>query len=270
MLVVLDVGHVNERGGGARAQGLVEAQCNLRVAEAATEVLAAWGLEVEVTSEEIPGGLAGVIRWVNALHARRPVALVVSIHHNAAVDPEARGVEAVYVEGWPETRALAERLARCVAEATGLPLRGTLPDQRTAVGRLGILRDTQPLAALVECGFLTNPADALAIRSRPQDFGLGVARAVLEHLGVGPVPEPGALAVGGVAISVPEFAEFFRSCGGIRTFGLPLGPELEVDGRLCQVFERYVMELHPEAEGPWRVMGRRLGAEFWEKIREGK
>jgi hypothetical protein len=75
--------------------------------------------------------------------------------------------------------------------------------------------------------------------------------------------------VNGVRVSVPEFARFFRSCGGVRTFGLPLGPELEIDGRLCQVFERYVMELHPEVEGPWRVMGRRLGAEFWQKIKDG-
>lgn len=270
MLVVLDIGHVNERGGGARANGLVEAECNLRVAEAAREQLAASGLEVEMTSPEIPGGLAGVVRWINALHAKRPVTLVVSIHHNAASNPDANGVEAVYVDGWPETRSLAERLARHVAAASGLVLRGTIPDNRTAVGRLGILRDTQPLAALVECGFLTNPNDASAIRAYPGKFGLGIARAVMEHVGLDGASEAEeALEVGGVTIAVPEFAKFFRDCGGIRTFGLPLAPAQEIDGRLCQVFERYVMELHPEEQGPWRVMGRRLGVEFWQRLKEG-
>ncbi len=270
MLVVLDPGHVNEAGGGARGQGLMEVECNVRVAEAARDLLLAWGLEVLMTSKEIAGGLVGVVKWINALHAERPVALVVSIHHNAASDAAAHGVEAVYVEGWPETKALAQRLARHVALKSGLYLRGVIPDTSTAVGRLGILRDTQPLTALVECGFLTNPADASVIAQRPEAFGLGVAAAVAEQLGLDSGWKGKALGIDGIGITVPEFAAFYARCGGVHTFGLPLAPEQEIEGRLCQVFERYVMELHPEADGPWRVMGRRLGAEFWEKLREVK
>ena len=63
------------------------------------------------------------------------------------------------------------------------------------------------------------------------------------------------------------FYAFWQAHGGIRVFGRPLTNEFDVwdeaagKWRTVQVFERYVMEYHPEAPEEWRVMGRHIGRE---------
>lgn len=76
-----------------------------------------------------------------------------------------------------------------------------------------------------------------------------------------------AVVANGVPIDVPEFAQFFDCSGGVHTFGYPLAPATEIDGRRVQFFERYVMELFPENAPPWNVQGWLLGRE--EYIRRG-
>ena len=60
------------------------------------------------------------------------------------------------------------------------------------------------------------------------------------------------------------FLDFWQSHGGVTIFGYPLTEEYTdpATGLTIQAFERAVMEYHPEAPAGYRVMLRRIGAEW--------
>lgn len=61
----------------------------------------------------------------------------------------------------------------------------------------------------------------------------------------------------------PRFAEYYRANGGMRSFGLPLGEPMIVNGREIQWFERSRLEYWPEHAGtPAEIQPGLLGTEF--------
>lgn len=69
------------------------------------------------------------------------------------------------------------------------------------------------------------------------------------------------------------FMRYWRDKGGLLVFGHPLTDEFDIvdpdapgGRRTVQVFERYVMEFHPENPPGWRVVGRRIGAEVLDAL----
>jgi hypothetical protein len=63
--------------------------------------------------------------------------------------------------------------------------------------------------------------------------------------------------------------EFWEQHGGLRVFGLPIGPQQEqiIEGQALQVqwFERNRLELHPQNERPYDVLLGRLGVDVLEQ-----
>ena len=55
------------------------------------------------------------------------------------------------------------------------------------------------------------------------------------------------------------FLQYWRQNGGLMQFGLPLTDEVQESGVTTQYFERAVFEFHPENQGPYRVLLRRVG-----------
>jgi N-acetylmuramoyl-L-alanine amidase len=121
------------------------------------------------------------IKWINDHGDSNDV--LVSIHANSAERPvkrpgeseqdyqkrlqvflnKARGVETCYYSGSQKSKDEALRLSHAVSTATGMPLfnDGLMGDAEGRFGRLGMIRDTQPFALLVECGFVSNKEDML-------------------------------------------------------------------------------------------------------------
>jgi hypothetical protein len=58
------------------------------------------------------------------------------------------------------------------------------------------------------------------------------------------------------------FLDYWRHNGGLYIYGYPLTEEISEDGRAVQYFERAVFEWHPENPAGWKVLQRRLGADF--------
>ncbi|MFQ5471680.1 MAG: N-acetylmuramoyl-L-alanine amidase [Dehalococcoidia bacterium] len=120
--------------------------------------------------------LAAKIRWVNRWAEGGDVAI--EVHINAAENESAHGVETYYCDGSVRGIQLAEALQRYLV-MTGRHDRGVKPDSESARHRLGWLRDTQPWAALVEAGFLTNPDERLWLTGRgAQQVGRTLAEAL--------------------------------------------------------------------------------------------
>ncbi len=104
--------------------------------------------------------------------------LFLSIHTNAAVNPQATGVEAlVYRLGTPVAN-LAEEIVDEISDLTGLRERGV-----KARPGLYVLRETSMPAVLVELGFISNPSDAALMRDNPDLFAEAIYRALNDYYG---------------------------------------------------------------------------------------
>ena len=101
------------------------------------------------------------IRWINDNGSEND--MLISLHANSAESPTVRGVETCYYSGSDKSKEEALRLTKAVSTASGMPLfnDGLMGDAEGRYGRLGMIRDTQPFALLVECGFVSNKDDML-------------------------------------------------------------------------------------------------------------
>lgn len=169
-LVVLDPGHGGSANGAAYG-GVAEKDLNLAIASQAARLLEEAGLTVVMTrsdDRDIPlyrrSGLA------NNLGAD----LFVSVHCNASLtNPEARGVYTAAADRQSEGWVLAEVLRQTMMDAAGAEDMGTEPRPNLAV-----LRTAQVPAALVECGYMSTPAE-LALLAAP-DYQLQLAHGIAE------------------------------------------------------------------------------------------
>jgi N-acetylmuramoyl-L-alanine amidase len=147
--VVIDAGHGGHDRGGIPGQRIAEKDMTLDVAQRLRNVLAASGYRVVMTRNSdvfVPLGT----RCAIANSYRN--AIFVSVHFNSAKRRGASGIE-TYFYG-RDSLSLASAIHYYVA--------GGAPSNNRGVRRRGyyVLRRTNTPAALVECGFLTNPTEA--------------------------------------------------------------------------------------------------------------
>lgn len=165
--VVIDAGHGGEDGGAVSADGLCEKDVNLAVAVYLRELFEAAGVPTVMTRTEDQllydrtANYKGRKKMLD-LAARRAVAeategcLFISIHMNAFTDPRYSGMQVWY--------GIADSRSRDIAHAIQLSSVMMMPDNTRAIkaadSRIYLLDRITAPAVLVECGFLSNPAEA--------------------------------------------------------------------------------------------------------------
>ncbi len=165
--VVIDAGHGGEDGGASSAAGLVEKDVNLAVAEALREILEAAGVPTVMTRTEDKllydrGVDYHGRKKVLDLAARRTIAeatpgcLLVSIHMNAFPQTQYAGMQVWY--------GPADGRSQAIASAIQAGSAVLMPDNHRKIKEAGsniyLLDRLDSPAVLVECGFLSNPAEA--------------------------------------------------------------------------------------------------------------
>lgn len=164
MIVCIDPGH-GGNDSGAVANGIREKDANLAVSLLVRDMLQSQGIEVLMTRET--DVYVSYQDRVNLANSKRADAFI-SIHHNAAANTEARGLEIFYSIVGGEGKRLSEFIhSRYRALIPELPSRG-VKTKRLNDGRdyYYVIRETRMPAIIIEGGFLTNIEDATLIKQR--------------------------------------------------------------------------------------------------------
>src|SRR5205823_3473126 len=167
--VVIDAGHGGHDRGGIAGQRVDEKTMNLDVAQRLKAVLQSYGYRVVMTRDSdvfIPLGTRVAI--ANSYQG----AIFVCVHFNATPRRSASGIETYFYSS--QSLPLASAIHYYVASGA--------PSANRGVRRRGfyVLRRTTIPSVLVECGFLTNPAEAqyaqsVAYRQKlAEEIGRGV------------------------------------------------------------------------------------------------
>ncbi len=100
------------------------------------------------------------INWINA-RSKTWRDYLLSIHGNWAGRDFVRGVTTVYMGGSKVAQSEAYEMSKAYSEVTGVPIwnGGAFDDRDSRFGRVGMVRDTNPLALLIEAGFVTSKED---------------------------------------------------------------------------------------------------------------
>ena len=196
-LVIIDPGH-GGRDGGTIAGGALEKALNLDTAKRVARHLEAGGVRVAFTREDDSTlELNERARMSN----KTPAALFVSIHQNAvAANRAPNGIETYYTYPKPSSvmraqralfdakdgetfvdrrgEELARRIQQAACSATGASDRGI--KNRNFV----VTRYVSAPAVLIECGFLSNPAENAKLRNESyrEKLSQGIAKGLLEYL----------------------------------------------------------------------------------------
>ena len=165
--VIIDAGHGGADGGATGKSGVKEKDLNLAVAQSLASRLKEAGIRVLLTREEdslvlYEGDDVKGERKQNdlknraAIAARYPDAIFVSIHMNAFPVDKYRGFQVHYAK----ESAASRQLATLMTEKVKSELDPIYPRAPKATGEeIYLLSHISGTAVLVECGFLSNPAE---------------------------------------------------------------------------------------------------------------
>lgn len=164
--VVVDAGHGGMDGGVTGVNtGVKESDLNLVMAKLLGEYLKSGGFDV-VYTRRTSGGLykegdvnkksADMHRRAEIISRADPVA-VVSIHMNTFSSPSRRGAQVFFDAGSEKGRALAELVQDELNRTFNVPDTGR--EFSALAAEKYLLQNSPAPAVIVECGFLSNPAD---------------------------------------------------------------------------------------------------------------
>lgn len=152
--IVIDAGHGGHDRGGVPYQRIGEKGMTLDVSQRLKRVLEARGYRVIMTrNSDVFVPLGTRVAIANSYRG----ATFVSVHFNSSRRAGANGVETYYYRG--DSASLAASIHRNVVAGA--------PTENRGIRRRGffVLRRTRIPSVLVECGFLTNPAEGRLAQS---------------------------------------------------------------------------------------------------------
>lgn len=259
MRIMLDPGH----GGsdpGAVANGIQEKDVNFAVALLARDLLRAQGVNVTMTRQ---ADTYLSLQERTDLANKEGVDAFISIHHNAATNTGARGLEVYHSIVGGEGQRLANLIHdQYRALMPELPSRG-VRTRKNSNGRdyYHVIRETRMPAVIIEGGFLTNPQDAALIKTREfqERQAQAISQAVLQWYGKYIDKDEGTPILGPPQASVAQAQEWARSRGAhqryidIAPVYWEIGPKIGIRPEVayCQAaketaFGRYGGAVRPE------------------------
>lgn len=184
-LVILDAGHGGTDGGSSAADGTLESNINLQIALRTDAVFGLLGQEtllVRTIDTDLADDTARTIAQKKVTDIRNrvnlvnshPEALLLSIHQNAFAQEKYYGAQ-VFYGAVGESKALAEtlqqNLCQCVDPSNHRKAKSIPPE-------VYLMNHIEVPGVLVECGFLSNSAEAEKLKTAEYQNQLAVTIAV--------------------------------------------------------------------------------------------
>lgn len=182
--VVIDAGHGGDDPGKVGINGAYEKDINLQIAESVKLFLEANDIEVVMTRESDDGlydagasnkKVQDMKRRIEKIDEAAPV-LIVSIHQNSYPEEYVHGAQVFYYTGSSQGQTLAERIQKELVRLAD-------PENKRQVkanDSYYLLKKTGVPIVIVECGFLSNSAEAEKLCSA--EYQERVAWAI--HMGI--------------------------------------------------------------------------------------
>lgn len=187
--VLVDAGHGGADGGATGVDGTAEKTVNLAVARTLAAVLRVMGVQTGMTRESDCSihteGDSLREQKVSDMHNRlalyEEATLVISVHQNHFSEAKYHGTQVFCSPNHPQSRVLGAAVREGVL--TLLQPENTR-ELKTADDRVFLLSNTTVPAVLVECGFLSNPAECaeLAKTEYQRQMAFAVASGVFSFL----------------------------------------------------------------------------------------
>lgn len=191
-VVIIDAGHGGEDGGAVAADGTAEQFLNLQIAkylEAQLQVFGVKTVMTRTTEDSIHSAEADTTRErkVSDIHNRMkmmeetPNAMFVSIHQNKFDSSTEWGTQVFYSPNTTSSAALAE----CIQQSV---IKNLQPNNTRMIKKSGssiyLLYYAKKTAVLVECGFLSNPAELAKIKDAAyqKQIAFSIALGILEYM----------------------------------------------------------------------------------------
>ena len=180
--VIVDPGHGGVDGGASTADGVLERDLNLEVAQRVRDLLCLTGQRAVLTrtTEEDLHTEGDTIRERKVSDIRNRVALVngtengllLSIHQNSLPSSPSTHGAFVFWNGVEGGEDLAKALQDALNESINL---GNEKEARQIPDSVYLMNHVTAPGALVECGFLSNPEEAAALQKAAYQTRLAVA-----------------------------------------------------------------------------------------------
>ncbi len=175
-VVVLDAGHGGFDGGAQSRSGILEKTLNLQVAKKLELILLQRGYTVVMTREgdyalqdEGKTGKPADLSARVKIAKEHPEGILVSIHMNKFAVAKYCGSQVFFSDNCENSGVLAEKIQTGIRE-------GLQPDNtrqsKPADRDIYLLENLEMPAVIVECGFLSNAAEALMLTSDPYQASL--------------------------------------------------------------------------------------------------
>lgn len=182
--VVIDAGHGGEDPGKVGINGAKEKDINLEIAMQVKKYLEANDVKVVMTRETDEGLYQAGTAHKKVQDMKNRIAMIdeaepditVSIHQNSYPEEYVHGAQVFYYEGSPHGKELAEVLQKQLVERVD-------PENKRQVkanDSYYLLKKTSVPIVIVECGFLSNSAEAQKLSS--EEYQERIAWAI--HMGI--------------------------------------------------------------------------------------
>lgn len=185
-VIVIDVGHGGTDPGKVSTDGIREKDVNLQIALYLKDYLIAMDYTVYMTRETDCGLYDENVsnKKVSDLNNRiqffssKGANYVVSIHQNSYPDSSQHGAQTFYYSGSAEGKAFAESIQNSL-----LSMDGTNKRTAKSSDSYYLLKHSKAPAVIVECGFLSNPAETASLTdpNYQKRLSYSIAQGIAKH-----------------------------------------------------------------------------------------
>lgn len=187
-VIILDAGHGGYDPGKVGVSGVLEKDVNLVITQKTRYYLEQENYEVILTRSkdiDLAGENTGskksadLQKRVEIMNVSGP-AIVISIHQNSFTDPNVRGAQVFYYDGSEHGKKLADSIQSAIKETIG--------DENRRVPKANssyyLLKKVEAPIVIVECGFLSNPAEELLLteESYQDKMAKGITKGIKDYL----------------------------------------------------------------------------------------